>query len=139
MPRVTDETDRVLDDSSRGPGESPARVVKAKPAKKLTPTLEATLSEWNRKSDRSIGYTSKALAYGFRYMKPSTHANMIRLVKGGHLRVCQVHAKPPPGSNAHRGSPYGDSYYIIRESCPVEVSEGTLYGARKRRRRRRRR
>lgn len=138
MPRVEDATDYVLRDSSNGPGPHTARVAKAKAAKTLTPTLQVTLDEWNRKSDRSIGYTSKALAYGFKFMKPSTHSNMIRLVKGGHLKVCRVNAKPPAGSDAHRGSPYGEIYYIIRPDCPSEVPEGTLYGAGKKRRPRRR-
>lgn len=83
-----------------------------------------------------MGYFSKALAYGFKFMPKSTHANMARLVKGGHLKVCRVFAPPPPGSEAKRGSPYGDSYYLIRPDCPTEVPEGTLYGTRRRRRRR---
>jgi hypothetical protein len=139
MPRVEDVTADVLANSSQGPGDHVARVVKAKPAKTLTPTLQATLDEWNRKSDRSVGRVSKALAYGFHYIKPSTHSNMIRLIKGGHLKVCEVRAKPPAGSNAHRGAPFGDSYYLIRPNCPSEVSEGTLYGASKRKSRRARR
>ena len=130
MPRVEDVTEYVLRDSSQGPGDNPARVSKAKGAKTLTPTLQVTLDEWNRTSDRSLGYTSKALAYGFRYMKPSTHSNMLRLIKGGHLKVCRVHARPPSGSNAYSGSPYGESYYIIRPDCPNEVVEGTLHGRR---------
>ncbi len=101
MPRVEDVTDYVLQDSSNGPGENPRRVATAKPAKALTPSLQATFDAWNRRSDRSIGYTSKALAYGFKYMPKREHANMIRLVKGRHLRVCRVHTKPPAGSNAH--------------------------------------
>jgi hypothetical protein len=137
MPRVEDATEYVLKDSSYGPGENSARVAKAKPAKTLTPTLQATLDEWNRKSDRSIGYTSKALAYGFKFMPKSTHANMVRLVKGGHLKVCRVNAPPPPGSNAFSGSRYGESYYIIRPDCPSEVPDGTLYGAGKQKRRKR--
>lgn len=148
MARVEDVTEYVLRDSASGPGDQPARVAKAKPAKTLTPTLEKTLVEWQRKHDRSIGYTSKALAYGFRYIKPAQHSNMIRLIKGGHLRVCRVFASPPPNSEAHRGSPYSGyagthagvgSYYIVRESCPAELPDGTLYGSGKKRRKRSRR
>lgn len=137
MPRVEDVTDYVVQDSGRGPGDARARVARAKPAKALTPTLQATLDEWLR-GDRSLGYVAGALAYGFRSMRPSTHTNMVRLVKGGHLRVCRVFAPPPPGSNAKHGSPFGDSYYLVRPDCPAEVAEGALQGARRRRRRRRR-
>lgn len=134
MKKVTDETDYCIHDASNGPGDTVARVAKAKPAKALTPTLQKTLDNWNRKSDRSIGHTSKALAYGFRFMPKSEHNNMIRLIKGGHLKVCRIEGKPPEGSNAKSGSPYSDRYYVIRESCPPEMPEGSLYGTRRRRR-----
>lgn len=133
MPRVEDVTEKLIADAN-GPGDNVRRVKEAKPATKLTPTLQATLDEWNRKSDKTLGYTSNVLAYGFKYVKPSQHTNLIRLIKGGKLRVCRVFAKPPEGSNAKSASPYGENYYIVRESCPEEVAEGQLYGRRRRRR-----
>jgi hypothetical protein len=92
MPAVKDVTEKLLSEVS-GPGENVKRVQAAKAAKTLTPTLVKTLDEWNRKSDKSIGYTSNALAYGFKWIKPSQHTNLIRLIKGGHLRACQVDAE----------------------------------------------
>jgi len=131
VPKSTDVTDELLA-KVNGPGENVARVNRAKPAKALTPSLTKTLEAWERKSDKSIGFVSNALAYGFKYIKPSEHTNLIRLIKGKHLRVCQIDAKPPTGSNAYSGSPYGERYYIVRSSCPDEVSEGALSGRKKR-------
>lgn len=134
MPKSTDVTERELS-KVHGPGEKAALVQKAKPAKTLTPTLQATLDEWNRKSDKSLGFVSNVLAYGFKWIKPREHTNMIRLIKGGHLRVCEIDAKPPTGSNAHSGSPYGDRYFIIRPSCPEVASDGQISGRNRNRRR----
>ena len=135
MPRAEDVTNYVLANTS-GPGDHVARVKTAKAPKAITPTLQATLDEWNRKSDKSLPHVSNVLAYGFKYIKPSQHSNLIRLIKGGKLRVCKVSAKPPDGSNAKSGSPYSEHYYILRESCPPEVPEGQLHGRKRRRNRR---
>jgi len=134
MPKVKDVTDAALDDVMGVPfaGTYIRRVQAAKPATKLTPTLQATLDEWNRRADKSLPFVSRVLAYGFRYMKPSQHANMIRLIKGKHLRLCQVSAPPPEGSNARRETPYSDHFYLLRESCPSELPEGQLAGKRRR-------
>lgn len=132
MGKVTDVTDEELSKTS-GPGDYVKRVIKAKPAKQLTPTLQATLDAWNRRYDKSIGWISQPLAYGFdSSMRPSQHSNMIRLLKGGHLRLCRIDRPAPKGSNAH--GPWGsDRYYVIRESCPDDLPEGTIAGRRKRR------
>jgi hypothetical protein len=130
MPKAEDVTEKLLADTS-GPGDHVARVKAAKAPKTMSPSLQATLDEWNRKSDKSLPHVSNVLAYGFRFIKPSQHSNLIRLIKGGKLRVCKVSAKPPEGSNAKGGSPYSESYYILRESCPTEVSEGQLHGRRR--------
>ncbi len=133
MPKAEDVTERELG-KVNGPGDRVKRVKDAKPATKMTPTLQATLDDWNRKSDKSLGFTSNMLAYGFDYIKPREHTNMIRLIKGGKLRVCEISAPPPTGSNAKRHSPYADRYFILRESCPSEVSEGALTGRHNKRR-----
>jgi hypothetical protein len=132
MPRVEDRTQEAIDDSSIGPGEHVERVRKAKPAKQLTPTLQATLDAWNHRADKTLPNVSKVLAYGFRYIKPSQHSNLIRLIKGSKLRLCRIEGKPPEGSEAKRQSPYGDRYFILRETCPSEVSDGTIAGRGKR-------
>lgn len=132
MAKVVDVTDEELSKSMEGPGDYVKRVAKAKPAKQLTPTLQATLDRWNRSNDKSIGFISKPLAYGFRFMRPSEHSNMIRLLKGKQLRLCRIDAKPPEGSSARKDSPYGDRYFLIRESCPDDVPDGTIAGRRKR-------
>lgn len=135
MPRVKDVTDELLRDASSGPGEYVARVAKAKPAKNQTPTLIDALATWEAQPDKTMGFTSKALAYNRALTRSKTHhSNMIRLIKGGHLRVCEVNAAPPEGSNAKRDSPYGDRYYVIRPHCPEELPAGTLTGSRKKRR-----
>jgi len=133
MPKSVDVTDEELAkmaSASAFQGESVKRVIKAKPAKQLTPTLQATLDEWNRRSDKTLPYVSNVLAYGFRYIKPSQHANMIRLIKGKRLRLCRIDTKPPEGSEAKHSSPYGDRYFILRETCSDEVPDGTIAGRR---------
>lgn len=132
MPRVEDVTEEQIASVS-GPGEKVKLVRDAKPATKLTPTLQQTLDEWNRKSDKSLGLISNVLAYGFRFTKPREHSNLIRLIKGGKLRLCRVHAPPLDGSNAKSSSPYSDRYYILRESCPTKVSEGQISGLKRKR------
>jgi hypothetical protein len=141
MPKVTDKTDYLLGDTY-GPGEYVARVHKTKGAAKLTPTLRKFFDAWRTKYDHSGGFISNFLAYsgamrGGAHSK-TYHANMIRLVKGGHIRVCQVEGSPPQGSIAHRDSPYGEAYYILRAgSCPIDVPDGTLAGVARGGRRRR--
>jgi hypothetical protein len=131
MPRSEDVTERELAKVS-GPGEKVKLVQSAKPATKLTPSLQEMLDRWNSQSDKSLGFTSNVLAYGFKYTKPREHTNLIRLIKGGKLRVCQVDAPPPPGSNAKSASPFADRYFIVREACSSEVAEGTLTGRKRR-------
>lgn len=104
---------------------------------KLTPAGAAQLAAWNARSDRTLPFVSDVLAYGFEsYVKPGWHSGMIRLVKGGHLRVCRVNGPAPAGSFARRASPYGENYYLLRPVCPTEVADGTIAGLRRRRRRR---
>jgi hypothetical protein len=113
-PMSRDVTAELLRDSSQGPGEYVARVARAKPAKALTPTLTDTLARVLARVDNTMGFTSKALAYSsaMRHSK-SEHTNIIRLLKGGHLRVVEIGAPPPHGTTAHRDSPYGDRYYVL--------------------------
>ena len=62
---------------------------------------------------------SKALAYSrqVRYLKKRDHANLIRLVKGGYVRVYEVTGSPPPGSLAWEEAPHTNRYYVL---APVE-------------------
>lgn len=109
-----DVTEEVLRDSSQGPGEYTARVAKAKPARDLTPTTSQALLDWLRRSDKTMGYISRPLAYS-RAMpsKKSAHSDLIRVIRGGHLRVYRVNGKPPIGTQAHSDARYADRYYII--------------------------
>lgn len=135
MPTVEDRTEYALR-TTAGPGDYVARVTRAVPMTKLTPAGAAQLAAWNARHDRTLPYVSNVLAYGFStFAKPQWHSGMIRLIKGGHLRLCRVNGAPPVGSEARRSSPYGESYYLLRPECPTEVSEGTLAGRRRRRRR----
>ena len=110
-------TESLLRESSQGPGDLPRLVATAKPARNIekTPSLAATLSDLRAKYDRSLGFISKPLAYG-RAMRHSKreHANLIRLIKGGYVRVVEVAGPPPEGSDAKRDAPYGDRYYELR-------------------------
>lgn len=111
-----DVTARLLQESAVGPGPQPLLVAKAAPAKNIsqTPTLAATLADLQSRDDRSMGFISKVLAYSkaMPYSKRE-HANLIRLIKGGYVHVCEVFAPPPPGSFAARDAPYGDRYYVL--------------------------
>lgn len=136
--RVVDVTEHLIDDASSGPGEYVRRVVTTKGARTLSPTLAAFFETWRKPSDKTMGFTSKALAYSNAVSRvPSFHKNMIRLIKGGHVRACEVQARPPADSVAHRDSPYGDRFYLLHAgACPSEIepSAATFSGARRRRR-----
>jgi hypothetical protein len=138
MARVTDVTGRLIQEVY-GPGEYAKRAREAKPAFKLTPTLVKFLEAWRRPSDKTVGFVSQPLVYSNAFVRPSKshHTNMVRLVKGGNINVCEVHAPPPEGSNAYRESRYGDRFYFLKAGpCPTEIepSAATFTGARKRRR-----
>jgi hypothetical protein len=109
-----DVTAKLLSDSAYGPGPQTQLVADAKAATSLTPTLEVALTNLRNRVDRSIGFVSKALAYS-KGMPSSKreHANLIRLIKGGFVHVCEVRSAPPAGSFAKRDSPYGDRYYVL--------------------------
>lgn len=114
LAETRDVTAKLLSDASYGPGDLPRLVASAKPARELTATLAATLESLRRRADRSVGFVSKALAYS--KAMPSSkreHANLIRLIKGGYVHVCEVAGAPPPDSIARRDSPYGTSYYVL--------------------------
>lgn len=114
LAETRDVTTNLLSDSSYGPGDLPRLVATAKPARELTPALAATLESLRRRSDRSVGFVSKALAYS--KAMPSSkreHTNLIRLIKGGYVHVCQVTGAPPSDSLARRDAPYGTSYYLL--------------------------
>lgn len=114
-----DVTQVLLRDSSSGPGELPRLVARAQPARELAPTLVAALASLRARPDLSVGFVSKPLAYS-RSMPHGKrdHANLIRLIKGGHVRVYEVSTRPPSGSAAHRDSPYGDRYYVLHVGSP---------------------
>jgi len=110
-------TKRLIADASGGPGETSRLVASAKPPARgaLSPSLVDTLARVLAQSDRTIGYTSKALAYSsmFRFLGKRDHANVIRLIKGGFLRLRQVNERPTQGMRAYSDSPYGDRYYVL--------------------------
>lgn len=45
--------------------------------------------------------------------KKRDHTNLIRLIKGGHVRVCEVPGPPPAGTVAHRETPDAYRYYVL--------------------------
>lgn len=108
---MKDVTAELLDRVS-GPGPYVALVKRAKGAKNLTPALTATLAKVLANDDRTFGAISNALAYSrtLRSYGKSGHANLIRLIKGGHLRIIRHDGSPPPGSNARRDAPYDSPY-----------------------------
>ena len=117
-PGREDVTQRLLADSSTGPGESVALVRKASAAPiDLPPSLVAALRalQLDLARDPTMGFTSKPFAYGgvFRYLKKRDHGNIIRLIKGGRVKVFQVNDRPPHGSRAKSDAPYGDRYYVM--------------------------
>jgi hypothetical protein len=140
MARVEDVTGYLIHHTA-GPGDYVKRVQQTRPAFSLTPTLTAFLEKLRAPSDKTVGRVSNALAYGrgITGSKPSYHTNMIRLIKGGHVQVCEVAAPPPAGSNAHRDAPYGDRFYFLKvgRACPTEIepSAATFQGSRRRKRR----
>jgi len=108
-------TAEVLRDSSHGPGAATKRVSLARPAREQTPQLMELLASWERRDDKTMGSISKPLAYS-RALPTSLrdHSNLIRLIKGGHLRVYEIAGPPPEGSVAKLDSPYGNlRHYII--------------------------
>lgn len=115
----TDVTDELLKESSYGPGAYCARVAKAKPAKELTPTLAEALSRFER-TDRTMGFVSKPLAYSHAMPRGAReHSELIRLVKGGYVKVYKISGKPPSDSTAQRDSPYGvHGYYVMKARTP---------------------
>lgn len=91
MAQVKDVTGYVIRNTI-GPGEHVKRVQNARPAFSLTPSLTAFLEKLRAPSDKTVGYVSNALAYA-RTITGSTktyHSNMARLIKGGHIQVCEV-------------------------------------------------
>lgn len=115
--REVDVTARVLADSSQGPGEGPRLISSARPAgAELPPSLSAELDRFRASLDNTMGSVSKPLAYArlFRYLPKREHGNLIRLIKGGHIRIYEVSGGPPAGSNARLDSPFGDRYYVLR-------------------------
>ncbi len=99
-----------------GPGEYVKRVIDAKPASTLTPSMSRLLDDLRDPGeDLTIGYISNALAYGktLRSSK-SRHAGIIRLIKGGFVRVIKINKPPPPGTHAFAESRYSNQYYELR-------------------------
>lgn len=138
MARVEDVTDRLLADV-HGPGDYVKRVHATKPAHKPTPGLIEFFTKWEQSGPNTVGRVSNALAYGKAITGPTKlyHSSMIRLIKGGHIRVCEVSAAPPPGSSAHRDAPYSDRFYLLASgTCPTEIdpASANLRGSRRRRR-----
>ncbi len=106
----------LLRDASYGPGEYVARVASAKPATDLqgSPTLAAALEQLRRQPDRTMGFISKALAYSKAMPHGKRdHANLIRLIKGGFVKVRKVNGPPPEGSTAWRDARHGNHYYEL--------------------------
>ena len=113
---MRDVTGELLRDSASGPGERPALVARAKAPKEISPKLAALLEHLaDPRRDLTMGFISKALAYSKAMPSgKSEHADMIRLIRSGLVRVFEVNGKPPDGSVAAREAPYNDRYYAMR-------------------------
>lgn len=111
-------TARLLEDSANGPGETSRLVATTKGVAKIAAgsQLEAALAKLRASRDLTMGFISKPLAYSAQMPRHSKrdHANLIKLIKGGHVHIVEIYGKPPAGSIAHRDSPYGDRYYELR-------------------------
>lgn len=112
-----DVTDRLLKNSSSGhtTGDRIKRVAKAKPTKNLDKSALDALSALKRKSDKSMGWISRPLAFS-RQMPDaaSEHIALIGLIKGGFVRVREIEGASAPGSIARQDSPYReDKYYEL--------------------------
>jgi hypothetical protein len=115
---TNDVTSRLLASCS-GPGEYVKRVHEARPAKSLTPSLRKLLDQLRNERDLTIGRISNPLAYGgWRLHSKSRHRDVIRLIKGGFVRVVEVNEPPDLGTMARRDSPYGDRYYRLEVVAP---------------------
>lgn len=110
-----DVTNRLLSDTY-GPGDHVARVREAKPAKAPLPkTLQEELDRLrDPQTDRTMGFVARALAYSGQFRgKASKHTAVIRLIKGGFVRIIEHYGQPPVGTIARRDSPFGDRYYEL--------------------------
>jgi hypothetical protein len=106
-----DVTQKLIDDCRNAPGEKCGLVMRAKPAKELTPKLSDALLRFMR-TDGTMGYTSKPLAYSSAMPhKKSEHTDLIRLIKGGFIKIYRVFGPSLPGTAARRDSPFGNDYY----------------------------
>lgn len=124
MARAEDVTERLVREAAYGPGDRPKRVRETKGAVKLSPSLQTFYDSWKAPSDKTIGFISNALAYSRSVERgsASNHKNMLRLIKGGHIRVCEVGATPPLGSNAAKDTPQSGRFYVLRAgACPGEI------------------
>ena len=117
MENVTDQLLADLQHAVRGPDV--LRAVRAAPAKKLTPALQAELDRLSDpREDLTMGYLSNVLAYSRLFDNKKRHANILRLIKGGHIQVYKIYQAPPSGTRAARESPYGSAYYILSVEQP---------------------
>lgn len=91
------------------------RALKAAPAKKADGKAWEMLTAWN--ADLTMGYISNALSYGKLFTSPTIHAGIIRLIKGGFVKIFKVCGEPPQGSRAARETPFSSCYYVL-QLCP---------------------
>jgi hypothetical protein len=130
---VTEEEIRKSSEAAYG-ATNRKRVAEAAGARKLTPTLQAFFDEWKVRGGKTIGFISGALAYGAAMQghAPARHKNLVRLIKGGHIRVCEVRATPPEDSLARRDSPYGtEKFFVLHPgSCPATIDPDDYRGER---------
>lgn len=121
-PTSSDVTEKLLLEVERGAylaASSPGtrRALRAASAKKLDANLRAELEILCREYDRTMGYVSRVLIYSRIFRTPKQHSNLLRLIKGGFIRIVQVDEPPPSDTRAKRESPYSDRYFVLEPNC----------------------
>lgn len=116
MGNTEDVTELLLNDYGAGFGERAAMMKKAAPAKVIEGSLVETLAAMqDPRFDPTMGWLSAPLLYSkiFEGRPKAFHRNVIRLIKGGFLRVWKMSGIPPEVSRAATETPGSRAWYEI--------------------------
>ena len=113
---IEDVTEALLEDYGVGFGDRAKMMKRAAPAKKVEGSLIDTLTEMqDPRFDPTMGWLSAPLLYSniFDGRPKAFHRNVIRLIKGGFLRIWRRNEVPPEGSRAAMETPGKNRWYEI--------------------------